>query len=666
MKFPVSPGSIRLLFFCAGCALLFAGVLFYQGRPEVYRQENAIDHLPYEYIGWPIRGWFDGHGAITLSAQHRFAGVPGKFRFVCTFFRQYHRKRESPSEILESPWFEVSRRGAWSSWSCPNRPFNDLVVGIAWAGQRVPIYLHEGLWRNRPYLRNYAYLGHIRESQLAVSKKQIRLRGNFKFASPQNLPVHPLGYSIAALLFFLWVGGFFIWQRYRPSVLDWVYGVSGMVLAYRLWAGETFSYWTWGDLYLVQFDFPSRMVLAGSLLLICIGVPFLPESWFRWRISPKPWIFPVMIFLLVVLAWFFGCNNRYGDGHYGFSGPNHAPLTAAWYRSFWQLELIPAIIRLKLNVWISLIAFVPFLVYLRRLMAKIEGEPAVWTLGLLFFLSLSTTQDFMGYVEVYSLPMTFFVIFSYHGMQCLEGKQGLYWVSIWALIGFMAHLTEAVLIFPLIFVWVYTLIRKRTSTPEILKTSLKIILTTIGIIAATYSLLYWNFFESDYTEFRRTFPYFGFEILWGGQLLHGRKLLLSLNQIFADVNFDYTVFSWDNLFKVINFIFHYSAFCFFLPVILLIQNRFRDLKDPRMVFLGISFLTYLVLLILVRVGFPTPLLDWDLFAVLSIAGGLLTYALLVNQRQRRALVLITLVNLLHTIPWIWVNHFWRSYNVKVW
>ncbi len=665
MKFPVSPGLIRLLFFCAGGALLLAGVLFFQGRPEVYRQENAIDRLPYEYIGWPIRGWFDGHGAITLSAQHRFAGVPGKFRFVCTFLPQKHSRYEFLGQVVESPWFEAARPGAWSSWSCQNRPFKDLIVGVAWAGPRVPIYLHEGLWRNRPYLRNFAYLGHIRASQLAVSKTQVRLRGNFKFAPPKNLPVPPLGYSIASLLFFLGVGGFFIWQRYQPSVLDWVYGVSGMVFAYRLWAGETVSYWAWGDLYLVHFDFPSRMALAGSLLLVCIGVPFLPESWFRWRISSKPWVFPAMIFLLVVLAWVFKCNRSYGDGFHGFTNPQHGPLTAAWYRSFQQLEWIPVIIRLKLKVWISLIAFIPFLIYLRRLMVKIEGEPAVWALGLLFFLSLSTTQDFMGYVEIYSLPMTFFVIFTYYGMQCLEGKQGLYWVSIWALIGFMAHVTEAVLFFPLVFVWVYALIRKRISAPEILKTSLKIILTAIGIFAATYFLLYWSYFKSDYTEFRRIFPYFGFEILWGGGFQH-QPVLLSLDRIISHHNGDYTIFSWDNFFKVLNFLVHYSAFCFFLPVILLIQNRFRDLKDPRMVFLGISFLAYVVFLILLRVGFNPPLLDWDLFAVLSIAGGLLTYALLVNQRQWRALVLITLVNLLHTIPWIGVNHFTRIYNLNAW
>jgi hypothetical protein len=665
MKLPVSPGLIRLLFFCAGGALLLAGVLFCQGRPEVYRQENEIDRLPYEYIGWPIRGWFDGHGAITLSAQHRFAGAPGKFRFVCTFLPQKHSRGEFLGEVLESPWFEASRPGAWSSWSCRNRPFKDLIVGVAWAEPRVPIYLHDGLWRNRPYLRNYAYLGHIRASQLAISKTQVRLRGNFKIAPPQDLPAHPLGYSIAALLFFLGVGGVSIWQRYRPSVLDWVYGVSGMVFAYRLWAGETFSYWTWGDLYLVHFDFPSRMALAGGLLLVCIGAPFLPESWFRWRISSKPWVFPVMIFLLVALAWVFKCNRVYGDWAYGFTNLHHAPLTAAGYRSFQQLELIPEIIRWKLKVWISLIAFIPFLIYLRRLMVKIEGEPAVWTLGLVFFLSLSTTQDFMGYVEIYSLPMTVFVIFAYYGMQCLERKQGLYWVSIWALIGLMTHLTEALFIFPLVFVWVYTLIRKRIPAPEILKTSLKILLTTIGIIAATYFLLYWSFFESDYTEFRRRFPYFGFEILWGGQKIPGVWLMLS--RIRADANnADYTIFSWDNFVKTLNFLFHYSAFCFFLPVILLIQNRFRDLKDPRIVFLGISFLAYMVFLILVHASFYTPLLDWDLFAVLSIAGGLLTYALLIKQRQRRALVLIALVNLLHTIPWIWVNHFTDTYNLNTW
>jgi hypothetical protein len=139
-----------------------------------------------------------------------------------------------------------------------------------------------------------------------------------------------------------------------------------------------------------------------------------------------------------------------------------------------------------------------------------------------------------------------------------------------------------------------------------------------------------------------------------------------LNRIGPDFNADYTIFSWENLFKTLNFLFHYSAFCFFLPVILLIQNRFRDLRDPRMVFLGITFLTYMIFLILMRVSFYTPLLDWDLFAVLSVAGGLLTYALLVKRQQRRALVLITLVNLLHTIPWIGVNHFTGIYTLSVW
>jgi hypothetical protein len=406
------------------------------------------------------------------------------------------------------------------------------------------------------------------------------------------------------------------------------------------------------------------MMLAGGLLLVCVGVPFLPESWLRWRISSKAWVFPVIIFLLVILAWVFKCNRSYGDSAWGFTHLHFAPLTTALYSSFHQLELIPEIMRLKLKVWISLIAFIPFLIYLRRLMVKIEGDPAVWALGLLFFLSLSTTQDFMGYVEIYSIPMTFFVIFTYYGMRCLEGKQGLYWVSIWAFIGYMAHMTEALFIFPLVFVWVYTLIRKRISTQEFIKTSLKITLTTIGIIVATYFLTYWSFFDSDYTEFRRHFPYFGFEILWGGQ--KSRKIFLMLNQIRSEFNADYTIFSWDNFFKTLNFLFHYSAFCFFLPVILLIQNRFRDLKDPKMVFLGLSVLTYMVFLILLRVSFPTPLLDWDLFAVLSVAGGLLTYALLVNQRQRRALILITLVNLLHTIPWIGVNHFTGIYNLKVW
>ncbi len=664
MKFRGSPGLIRLLFFCAGAALLLAGILFYQGRSEVYRTENAIDRLPYEYIGWPVRGWFDGHGSITLSAQHRFSGVPGKFRFVCIFFPQKHSKRDFQGQVLESPWFEASRPGVWSSWSCQNQPFRDLIVGVAWAGPRVPIYLHEGLWRNGPHLRNYAHLGHLRASQLTVSKTQVQLRGNFKITLPQNVPAQPLGYSIAALLFFLGVGGVFIWQRYRPSILDWVYGVSGMVFTYRLWAGETVSYWTWGDLYLVHFDFPSRMALAGGLLLVCIGVPFLPESWFRWRISSKPWVFPVMIFLLVVLAWAFKCNRVYGDWIYGFTNPHHAPLTAAWFGSFQKFELIPKIIRWELRVWTSLIAFIPFLIYLRRLMVKIEGKPAVWALGLLFFLSLSTTQDFMGYVEIYSLPMTFFVIFLYHGMLCLEGKQGLYWVSIWALIAFMAHATEAVFIFPLVFVWIYTFIRKRISASEILKTLLKILLTTIGIFATTYSLLYWSVFESDYTEFRRHFPYFGIEALWGGNTR--RPILLMLNQIRPDFNADYTIFSWENFFKTLNFLFHYSAFCFFLPPILLIQNRFRDLADPRIVFLGITFLTYMIFLILLRVSFYTPLLDWDLFSVLSISGGLLTYALFVNQRQWRALVLITLVNLLHTIPWIGVNHFTGIYNLNAW
>jgi len=665
MKFSVSPSLIRLLFFCAGGALLLAGVLFYQGRPEVYRQDNAIDRLPYEYIGWPIRRWLDGHGAITLSAQHRLAGEPGRFRFVCAFLPQKHKKNVFLGEVLESPWFEASQPGAWSSWSCRNRPFKSLIVGVTWAGPRVPIYLYEGVWRNRPYLRNYAFLGDIIESQLVVSKKKgNRLRGNFKIAPPQNVPAQPLGYSIAALLFFLGVGGVFIWQRYRPSVLDWVYGISGMVFSYRLWSGETFSYWAWGDLYLALFDFPSRMALAGGLLLVCIGVPFLPKSWFRWRISPKPWVFPVVIILLVVLAWVFQCNRQYGDRVHGFTNPIHAPLTAALFHSYMQLELIPEIIRFRLKEWISLIAFIPFLVYLRRLMVMIEVKPAVWTLGLLFFLSLSTTQDFMGYVEIYSLPLTFFVIFSFYGMQCLEGKQGLYWVTIWALIGFMAHLTEALLIFPLVFVWIYTLSLKRFSAPEILKTLLKITLTTIGIFAVTYFLLYWSYFESDYTEFRRHFPYFGFEILWGGQSHTG--VWLSLNRTYSSTNFDYTIFSWDNFLKAVNFTFHNSAFCFLLPIILLIQNRFRDLRDPRMAFLAISFLPFAVFLVLVRVAFDPQILDWDMFPVLSIAGGLLTYALLTNQRQQRALLLITLVNLLHTIPWIWVNHNWRVYKSTAW
>ena len=214
---------------------------------------------------------------------------------------------------------------------------------------------------------------------------------------------------------------------------------------------------------------------------------------------------------------------------------------------------------------------------------------------------------------------------------------------------------------PLAFVWGYALFTKHLAWRQALVIFFSSAMAALSIAVVVYYGIYQLKFGGDLSKFKNEFPYYGAEIFWGETKHEGLMLpffgIIDLRRVFSPPGPVYAMFSLDNLIRSLNFIFHYSAFCFVLPFLFILRNRGRDLKDPRIAFLSLAFLVYAGYLFTAYVGWIPVIRDWDLFALFSVLATSLLYVLCTKREMPQALLLVVVLNFLQTVPWIMLNHY---------
>lgn len=439
--------------------------------------------------------------------------------------------------------------------------------------------------------------------------------------------------------------------------MDLVWLVAGVVLAYRLWGAFLPAWWNWGSFTIAYLPTWLRVLLLAGSPLFCVVGTLLPRGFLQKRFPSQRLVFWGSLGLLLSLTWLLPCRRHYGDGAFGYVGVTHGPLLFDFFR---PLELLGAHFGMgstQLARLASRALLIPFLFYLRRIVSRVEEPERPSWLWLLFFLSISTVQDFFGYTEIYAVPMVCGLVFVWYAWRCLEGSTSLFVPTFFAFCAYLLHVAEAFLIFPLAYLWWHRVWQGSTSWRRALVVALAAGVSALVLLGVTSYGVYVLKYDSVLEAFTAKYPYYGYEFLWGGPKARHVSAFLPLTGYLKHPSGLFAIPSIENLLKVSNFVFHYSAFCLFLPLLMVAGRKLEALRDPKIVFLWIGFVAYGTFLVMLRPGFFSPIMDWDLLSPLSLLGALLTYILCVRGRQYRVIFVVAGINLLQTIPWLLVNHY---------
>lgn len=615
-------------------------------------------HFPGNVIAWKFRDHIKPGEEVTISAQHRFGGGRGELRYVV--FESIGENFNPPKFVIQSDLIKVSEKDRWSHWTFVAE-HAVIFVGIAWEKAEVPIYIQREKWTNPTVFNDYAYKGIFQNKTRPLDSLYVPVKANFKVVrGNRSTPPQQEYFWTICIASFLLIIYFWFSQR-APNDIDLLYFLTGIIFAYRIEAYSLAPYWTWGGYYVSFLPEIYRNLLLVLFLAIVFVFPFLSNSLFRKKLPSSLLLYSALVFLFIALAWNFQCNRQYHDWIYSITNHDHAPLTSSIFQmatlavsSFKRLsDALPRLF--------SIIVCIPFLFFLRALVVQVDESEKLSLWGMLFFLSLSTTQLFFAYVGIHSFPMLYWILFCYLSFRVLDGKGGLFLPSFVSFLAYMSHVSEAFLIFPLIFLWLNQIHAGKLRWSKGLKLVCLLFLTTIGITAFTYYTLFLFKFNGEVDKFTGHYTHYGFEILWGS--MKHSDLLLPYFDIsnypgsYTPPGPRYATISLDNLVRVFNTGFHFSAFCMFLPILLMVKSRGADLRNSKVKFCFIAFTAYLIYMFVAYVGWIPVIRDWDLFAIFSVISATLLYLLLMNRKMYRSIALIALINFLQTVPWIILNHY---------
>jgi hypothetical protein len=630
-------GAIGLSVFPTSCSRIREAPI---ARPESLSGYNGVI--------WKLRGPVRAGDAITLSATHRWPGDRGRFRFVA--FESMQENFGFPRPVAESEVFSASAANVASSWTFrATAPV--LSVGLAWEGPAAPVALEFARWTNPNSFVDSAYLS----KGGAIAKKQVPMRGDFRLIGNEPTLNFPIGFFLAGgAILLLLLARFSLRSRFsNPEVIALA---MGCVFAYRAWALDHAPYWAWGSSFI--FFLPS---VAGWALVAAVPGVGLPLLFYRRSLAlPSGRVATAAAAAaLVALAWLFRSHRVYGDWEFGFTNHTHAPLTSGWYAMLETLARPSPWLATHLKELVPVAMFLPFLLALRALARGEKEAPAGGgALVALLFLSSSALQCFFGEVEVYSIPSLATLAFLAAGLRCLAGKGSVWLPTILSFIAYLSHVSEALLLFPVVFLWIYDWRHRHPSWGELARRIGSLALASAAI-SCVYALLIYRFrFHGDWALLNKETTHLGFEILWGSYRHPGVALpVFSLAEggLYTPPGPDYPIFSWDNLIKVAGFWFHYSFFFFAVPALILLRDRGRQLRDARVAFAFAAFLTYTVYLAFAYVGWLPIVRDWSLFAAYSVMGALLAHLLIRDDQDPGLYWAMIAVNALQAVPWIYMN-----------
>lgn len=622
---------------------------------------NPISRVDFQTVVWKLRSSFQPGDLIAVSARHRFAGADGRFRFVV--YQGLSENFETPKLDQTSEYFEAAHADEWSQWLfTTEHPV--IFVGVEWENQNglAPIALEATDWANPLSFNGYAYFG---TNNGVVAGKTVPLKADIRLDSPRvsfgilNTPAGGIFTPVAITL--LGILGLMIGLLHFSrdvSTANLIVFSTGILFSYRAWAWFGASApWLWGSSYVSYLPFEVRTVLfAAGFVLLFLYIRRKSDASIVFSIYQR---FAILS-TLVALAWLYRSSRVYGDYVFGYSNHTHAPLTASLYSALeWFAKDRPWISQ-NFNELISVVVFVPFLVLVSR-MVEDKNFRGLNVAPAFMLISATSLQCFFGYVEVYSVPMMWWMAFALAAFGFLDKRLSIWIPTAVAFVSYLSHVSEAMLLFPLVYLWYRELWHNR---PKLSVTALRILTLgafAISLTALSYAVLFVFKYGADLASFNKEFSHYGFEIL-AGQHRHAGVVLpvttsALITGMYTNPGPDYTIFSLDNLMKIVGFQFQYSIFFFLLPVLILVRDRLKPLKDPKIAFVFIALLTYSIYAGFAYVGWLPVIRDWDLFAVYSVIGGTLTYLLLKREENHAYYWLIGGLNLLQTIPWILMNHF---------
>ena len=641
--------------------LLFGVFLFHTVVPLLYfaPQEfsSAVDEkAPYKLITWKVRDHVGVGERITLSLQHRFGGERGALRYVV--YQGIWENFRSPELVDASPLMTVPDDGGWSTWSFVAQ-HQVIFVGVSWEGSEMPIFLQYSNWPRMVNFVDYSFTSTDPAKPKELDFQREPRHTNMTIVREAlTLPnFHTLWLISLAALMLLLVA---IYRLGRIGEMDLVLALAGVVLAYRYWAYFYAPFWAWGGYMASFFSVGTRWSLLGVYTLAALFIPCVPSRFLQLKI-PR-WYFAVPLGCALVYAgWYFRCERPYHDWVYSITNPHHAPLSSVVYESLSKIYAFVPWLHDNQERLFSILLFIPFLIFVRADVKRLGGEFGGSLLGVLLFLSISSVQLYFAYVGVHGLPMLWWMVFLFCSLRVIKDGRGLFALSVTAFLAYLSHVSEALLVIPLAFVWIYALVAKRVAWWQALRICFFSALAALCIAVAVYYGIYQLKFDGDVSKFKDSFPFYGAEIFWGETQHDGLMLpffsIIDLRRAFCPPGPAYAMFSLDNLIRSFNFIFHYSAFCFVLPCFFIAHNKGRDLKDPRIALLGVAFFVYAIYFFAAYVGWIPVIRDWDLFAMFSVLAASLFYVLCAKREMAQAILLVAVLNFLQTIPWLIINHY---------
>ncbi len=623
-------------------------------------------------IVWKLRDHLTPGTRIRVSAKHSISGSESQLQFVA--FSGLRENYEYPRVIAKSASLFATTGTEWSNWELTTtEPV--LFIGFTWPqDQPPPVAIEKSAWLNSSSFDDFAYVG----KNDALTDKIVPLRANLRLERDEPFLLSSWSWIICLPLL---IAGIVIITRrgLYPTTSDLLAFTIGVIFSYRLWALTAAPYWSWGSYTLSLIP----AWLGWSLVVLTPIVALTALAWPPAIFTPAVVThkFPRllrhadelgMVAALVTLAVLFRCRPIYGDWVYGFTNHTHAPLTSAWFAAWASFALnttiFPWLESMHMQL-VSILVFIPFLFLLFRFVRHEEEDSHFWP-AILLLLSGSTLLCFFGEIEVYTVPSLAWLAFAASSFAYLDRRLSLAAPTLLSFLAYLSHVPEALFIFPLIFLWLYDI---RTRRPGMKVLALRIFALAASALAITVvhvAALFWFKFEGSLMQLQNATTHWGFEVLWGNFRHPGVVMpFFSVDDTkiaFTRPGPNFPVFSIENLLKVLAFQFHYSMLFFLLPVLILVRDRFRQVRDPKIAFLVISFVVYTVYAAIAYVGWLPLIRDWDLFAVYSFIGAFLTWFLLRSDPDRKKhYAAIIIVNFAQTLVWIGINHYALTLPVRL-
>ena len=276
------------------------------------------------------------------------------------------------------------------------------------------------------------------------------------------------------------------------------------------------------------------------------------------------------------------------------------------------------------------------LVVLFRLVQYITQDKVEQTLGYLFILVGGSIQLFFGYVENYTVAFLSVFVFAWLSLAYLRSKVHLVYPSLAFGLMFASHF-GLIYLLPAVLVLYYTAFRRGKL--------IDILVAVAVMIAGTYALLWMCGYSPETVK--------GIFLKEGGH--HFVPLTEKSTGWHA-----YTMFSLWHLVDRLNMYLLLSPFALLVFLVLAVVHRKQiSLKNSPWVFLVLAALFSLAFTVVFNFDIGMSR-DWDLLAPYNL--GLIIASAFCwmnfvgdNSTRRRMMIVMVLVTLLHTAPWVILN-----------